>query len=355
MKIEILTLHHSVNPGAFFQCLALQKLLEKQGSSSVEIINYIDFSHWRKQTLGLFIFAMYPKTIWSNIKKVRNYNEARKRLNLRPRRVTFSQKRVSRISHGLDIIIVGSDIVWADSDAHLGNTDVYFGSQLRPRLGLFSYAASLGSSNADLVVKNRLNQLRKFDAISVREETSAQALTKAGVAAKVVLDPTLLMDASDATTSPPPGNLDNTLVIYATKLTSSQRTGIVKMAKNLGLEIIVIGYQHRWLGRDETSTGPEKWLDFLNRASLVITDTFHGTVFSVMLEKRFITMHRESSEVKVMAFLELVGLKNRYSRHNFDEVLLQENIDWSPVLKKLSFYRKSSEEYIEKIALGSFA
>ena len=90
-------------------------------------------------------------------------------------------------------------------------------------------------------------------------------------------------------------------------------------------------------------------LSYFNQAECVITNTFHGTVFSVIFNKKFITL--DYNKVKINEFLEQISLNNHLST-NVESDLLYEKIDYTKVNSNLNKYRKNAEEFLESFVGG---
>jgi polysaccharide pyruvyl transferase WcaK-like protein len=117
----------------------------------------------------------------------------------------------------------------------------------------------------------------------------------------------------------------------------------------------------RWKTIGETIyPGPEEWLGYIKHADFVVTNSFHGTVFSVLFNKPFITIglagKKSGLNARAKALLNRVGLEHRLLTDltvDNVETLLQEKIDWASVNNKLSDWRQEALDFINKEIINS--
>ena len=95
-----------------------------------------------------------------------------------------------------------------------------------------------------------------------------------------------------------------------------------------------------------THIGPYNWLKCFKQADYVITSTFHGTIFSIINEKKFLTIPNDPIENKVVPLLQDLYLTERYCRTGFSASTLPAEIDWSTVNANLSSLRSASQKYL---------
>lgn len=348
-KVGILTFHDGINHGGFFQALFLQSYLVSLGHN-VKVINYKNSVHWRNEYRS-FLTTKSPIQLLKNIIKILNFRRNQRTLNLYPKRLTTNRNTLVNISNQFDIIVVGSDIIWDFEFSFTGQDSVYFGNGLRPKLKLISYAASMGRSKSSVPASLSQN-LRYFTNVSVRDDNTKNFITPL-IETEVtkVLDPTLLMPVSQLTlmsrlpTKKKRGK--NYLLVYAFMLPKSWRHAIESFATSKGLQILVVGYPQKISGRNLTHIGPFDWLRYLRQADYVITSTFHGTIFSIINEKNFLTIPNDPIENKVVPLLRDLYLTARYCRTGFSASTLAAEIDWSAVNANLVCLRSASHKYLE--------
>lgn len=355
MKIAILTFHKAINKnfGASLQSYACSKLMEK--FSEKNFIKIIDFNPAELSKLKIFFhnitglnFFEYNKKFLRLTKKIKN------------------RKELQKLNEEFDIFIVGSDQVWRgiwniDTKTH------YFFDFVDNDKKKIAYAASFGvgywEGTSELTEKIK-PLIKRFDSISVREESGIDICKDTfGIDNAVcVLDPTLMISKEDYQPILDDWKDKNHLKKkYIAHMllddTKDLKDGSKKIADYLKAEINYIkGKSIKILGKEITFYNKvSQWLTYLKDAELVITDSFHCTVFSLIFHKKFVVV---ANPVRGVARLETllgkVGLKDRFFT-NIEAVMksgiLDKDIDYNEVDEKLEVHRKYSMEFLKK-ALG---
>ena len=125
---------------------------------------------------------------------------------------------------------------------------------------------------------------------------------------------------------------------------------LTTFAKKNGLRIISCGYYHSWCD-ENVNADPKEFLEMFIHASYIITDTFHGTVFSIINKKRFVSIIRDNS-FKVKYLLDKLDLENRIaSSSNEIETILEKPVAYEISDKLLEFERKKSENYLLRMLM----
>lgn len=262
-----------------------------------------------------------------------------------------------------DVYLVGSDVVWLLDDLWMENSP----AMLRFTDGMdcrrISYAASLGDFSAQIGSKMLVKRLyrhglRRFDAVSVREETSASYLSslyKGRI--YCCMDPTLLLSLKDyeeieqtSSASSPSGYiyvymLDGTGDFCKTANEISRQTGIpiVRCCDQIN------GYEN--VAVEAEGDGPADFLSRIKNAELVITNSFHAVCFSLIYHKKFFVVRRNNQAYKTEELLKKLGLYERYlDMSNCNDVL--KPIDFEAVDRKLNDWRRESENYLKRALNG---
>ncbi|MBR7103706.1 MAG: polysaccharide pyruvyl transferase family protein [Lentisphaeria bacterium] len=369
MKILILTQPLIENYGGILQNYALQTVLKKRGHS----VCTLDF----EMTLPLLHHVF---RIFSVIKQIllriagKNHNRTiRQWMTRNEKKICYNKisrfiqthiSRTHRVSHlkGLrkyedfEAYVVGSDQVWRKSYSPC--LPVYFLDFLPENNSAkkISYAASFGSAKLDLAPKeiekySRL--LQRFDAVSVREPSGKLLCkNKFGVNAEVVPDPTMLLTADDyrKVMGTYKGCAKGKLVTYILDENSSQTTLINKFAAERNLEIIRL--RGSYTVNDIKNSVPEKagidfWLGALESAEYVITDSFHGTVFSLIFQKEFFVFVNHARGKERFDMLdEKFDIQSRFVDPMAGEIILQSSLNYTDIGKKLEQYRLVGESFL---------
>lgn len=265
-----------------------------------------------------------------------------------------------------DIYVVGSDQVWRAAYAPI---DKFLFSKIKPRGQiLISYAASFGkddlSEYSSRLITKTARLAKKFNAISVREQTGVNIAQKHwGVKAEQHVDPTLLLDKEhyEVLIAEDKQNVTKSkgdLFAYVLDRDDKKERLIDDAAKALDLTPFEI-MPPKPTSRKELKNNLDKfqlppvtqWLKSFQDAEFVITDSFHGCVFSIIFNKPFIAIgNRQRGMARFTSLLKLFGLEDRLVADASDvtEELLKSKIDWKKVndIKKKELRR--SMEYLNK-------
>lgn len=244
-----------------------------------------------------------------------------------------------------DAFVVGSDQIWRYAFSKPYIYDVYLEFTKSLKCKRISYAASFGISTWDYppkVTAKCKKLLSSFDAISVRENSAIELCkTYFGLEPKLVLDPTLLLDKKvysslcDSISKSP-----KTLVAYVLDKNENKCRLIEDVANKLNLEPVVLTEK-----RDKGIT-VNKWLSYFRDASFVITDSYHGTVFSIIFEKNFLSiMNSNRGADRFYSLLAPLCLQSRLISDYNDKYEIEE-IDWEQVNKVKNEIIKDSKQYL---------
>lgn len=342
MKICILTFHWATNYGAVLQTYALSQAL-KSRSSEVDIVDYYPKKY--KNNYFNVIRARNLRQIKKRIKDVskdRVIEDFRKK-HLKRTRYYSSDNQLKRKLSEYDCYICGSDQVWNMSfilHGELKRTFVYFLDFVPAGKIKASYAASFGTVRCDGRLRDGIKEaLDTFDFISVRENTGLEILNDIGINNGVVVpDPTLLLDASryealldDTTTR------EGTFV-YMLHNRDNDASQIIEYIKSRNEKIY-----------KSDSESVEQWLANIKYADRVITNSFHGVVFSILFEKPFMAILINGSGMndRLTTLIQKLGLESRI--FDGDVSAMDKPIDWQNVKDRLNDFRKSGYDYLDKV------
>lgn len=360
-KIGILTWHYFLNFGSALQAYALKSTIEKLGHRAT-IINYRSEKHGKPsywKDLGriaaskLFShkgFALGRQITYPFLR----FHHDRLKLH----KASTSLNWLKRESEKYDCVVCGSDQIWAPNVLD----EAYLLTCVPEKTAKISYAASIGlNSIPDGLLQTYTEALQRFKHISVREAKGQELLKNGcGIESKVVLDPTLLLYAEnwkELERFPKELNLDTGkpyIFCYFLKTDNQYRIQVEKYANDKGFS--VIGYSlnsedHMWM-RDVTGKiGPSEFLWLLRHAEMVITDSYHGTIFSLLHHKNFLTFERFSHDDPICQNSRIDQLKQYFSIADCfvsaDEELSDKSVDYNDFELKLSVLRKDAINYLE--------
>ncbi|WP_447878574.1 polysaccharide pyruvyl transferase family protein [Serratia fonticola] len=380
MKVAILTLPLHTNYGGNVQAFALQKVLRDMGHAPV-MINY------RKSVIRRNIIIR----VLSKIKRliVKEENNMGYRFTSKERKeidkhhdffindyldcssplYNEDELRSFVESEGFDVLIVGSDQVWRPK--YTPNIEPFFFGFLKERDGFkkIAYAASFGSDVWEYTPQQTelcAKLLQDFSSVSVRESLGVEMCKKyLNVTAEHVLDPTLLLDKSEYIKVFNNKNLpDNQGKVFNYLLDSSDDKFelLQRISQHLGKEIFST-YPSKTIKHsrfindinDYQFPQVEAWLKSFYDADFVITDSFHGTVFSIIFNKPFIAICNKSrGAARFYSLLKILELEDRLV-NNFSEVkseVINSNIDFDKVNRLLNEAKQKSLTFISN-SLGN--
>jgi hypothetical protein len=356
MKIGIITFHWATNYGAVLQAYALQTFLRKLGHDSL-IINYMPRSFEKK-----FINCIVVKKPWT-IKK--NLLEYYKEQAFKSFRKTYLNQTIRYNSlHEMkvnppkcDVYICGSDQIWNPYFTTGGEgktTTSYFldfGDEKTTRI---AYAVSFGCTEyTDELKRIVAPVLRQFNAISVRENTGREIVLSMGFDNVLLMpDPTLLLsDADYDDLLDLPVNYDEGssyfYVIHDHQFTISK---IERFFRDGLRERIVSTKKLRYSLIDIKG-----WLSYIKYSKYVVTNSFHGVVFSIIYKKQFIAVPVEGPTSgmndRIFTLLKQLGLQDRILDNCEPKRitdLLSKHINWDTVEIKVKFLLDEANMFLSQ-------
>ena len=360
MKIGILTQPLHNNYGGLLQNYALQEVLRRMGHTVITLnINYQQYKLPFFKRVIKYIGRFVKKIIGVRgilfidiVQQVNFYNTpqiAQKRFINKNIQIESFESPLDKNfwdSHDFDALIVGSDQVWRSRFSPcILNYFLDFAEEKHVKK--ISYAASFGIDYWDggyELIEPIKNLLRQFTAISVREESGVDICSSIfGQDAALVLDPTLLLKAEDYKKIIPEikKTQSKTCAVYVLDMTSEKQKLIDNVCCEKGLSIKYIGCPNR-----KGFPSLESWLSEILCSDYVITDSFHGTVFSILFQKQFTTIMNESrGAARFTTLLNMLDLQDRLASSK-DELINEIQIDYAKVENLLDERRKHSYEFI---------
>lgn len=313
MKIGILTYVRSHNYGALLQAIALREVLTRLGNK-ITFIDYFPDYHQK-----MYVIPDVPKKML--FRHPRNY--IRLLLNnicqrIRKRNFHGFQKKyivpyLSSLEEQYDVVIYGSDQIWRKQPFIDSYNPIYFGKSDIQAKKHISYAASADKApSSDEDKKEFSKLLSHLDKISVREQWLADAVKEMGYHADVVLDPTLLLNASDweRIVNIPKYFGKKYVLFYDLLPNSFDKHEVLNFAQARNLELITI-VGTAYFTKDssvKTTIGPERFLSFVKNAEYVLTSSFHGLVFSLIFNVPVFAAFSKNSQ-RAEALLESIGYR----------------------------------------------
>lgn len=270
----------------------------------------------------------------------------------------YGEKTYKKINKRFDKVIVGSDQVWNPYWVLNGLSYNTMFLTFLPKEKKVSYAASMGVAEVPKNQKNKIAEaLKEFDNISVREEAGAKEIKKiAGKDAEVLIDPTLLLSKEEWLSVSKKSKIDKNksyiLKYFLGKETNERKESIDKLAKDNSLEVYTLLDKSN---SDIYEAGPAEFIDLIANAKLVVTDSFHAIVFSILFEKPFLIMERMDDKNKNMmsridTLLSKLHLEEKLMKNITDKNVFEAN--YTKAFEHLEIERKKSDKFIKR-ALNS--
>ena len=254
-----------------------------------------------------------------------------------------------------DIYCTGSDQMW-NSEWNHGIEKAFYLDFLPDKAPRFAFASSFGRKEIPQAEEDEVkNMLRKYKAISVRERSGLNILNKMGIEyVEHVLDPTLLLDKNVWKKLISDNVLEKKkyILVYQLNMKNKEFDQYVKkLSKNKKIPVIRVSINNYQRFKYGKLIDTPKVLDFLNyflNAEYIITDSFHGTAFSINLNKKFICIFPKKFSERLQSLLELTNLKERKLKNYKDINQIDEEIDWKKVNTILDLERKKTNDFIDK-------
>jgi polysaccharide pyruvyl transferase WcaK-like protein len=368
MKISLVTIiDNDQNIGTYLQAYALSKVFERKGHD-VELVDYYRKNHlalnvirniWKANSnplFGLLSIGYRVSTVAISKYMLKGFLAKNAKLS---KRCYTSFEELEQYLPEADVYITGSDQVW-NSYYNEGIEKVYYLAFAPKGKKKFSYAASIGMEcfPEHEIVETR-NLLSDYTKISVRESSAVKTLADIGINdVEHVVDPTLLISNEEWTEIAKTDSFVKTepyLLIYSVE--DSKKAVISKyaheIAKKLNLKVYMVtaGSFREKIECDRIFyfARPERFLNLMLQADFVIVSSFHGTTFSVSMNKQFISISPDKFNSRIYSLLETLGLIDRIKKEADFPLLDLEPIDYSVINGLMSKEIVRSETFIDLI------
>lgn len=318
MKIAILSMQRIVNYGSVLQAWSLRQMIREVSGVTADFLDIEDspalksnapaLSEADYQSPAYYSQHVLQKTKRRIITMLSGYN---KKLIRR-----FMQKELkldaAETREEYELVIVGSDEVFN----HAAGIRLQLHGLVKQAREVISYAASCGSAKAEHVcpedVKMLRDAMKRFASVSVRDEGTARYVScfYDGLICKH-MDPVLMGELYARKARKV--WLKGYMLVYAYGQrirTANEIEAIRTFARQKGLRIVAMGGSQFWCDL-YIPASPMRLLDWFAHADYVVTDTFHGAVFSVINQKRFAVIVRPSNENKLTSLLKDLPLEQR--------------------------------------------
>lgn len=355
LKVGILTFHYTTNYGAVLQAYALKKYISMLGydvsiidyrstaeKSAMQVYRVRDF----RNPINIIKYLIRKKT---HIEKIDTFKQ-------------FIAQELCVDSHIInnltetqgtyDTIVCGSDQIW---NRYITGEDNTYLLDFDDSCKRVSYAASIGASAYnEKHCKIISDHLKNFYAVSVREAESRTKLLEYGINATVCCDPTLLFDKKEwsGLAKQPTILLNKFLFAYELEVNPEMRLHAEAIAKEKGLEVIYLIANSletpankgtvRYLNR----CTPQEFLWYMSNSEYVVTNSFHGTIFSINFEKNFqsfLLKNQANVNNRITNVLSQFHLTNRL----FQNEATCGDIDYTSISVEVQHDREKGKQFLK--------
>lgn len=361
MKVGTLTFHQSTNYGGVLQAYALQKALSACGADC-EIVDYRcppiyygNFPLKSCQRNAKSIAGALVREIPQSVKN-RNFASFRKKY-MEISDKEYTKETLAEMGAAYDRFVVGSDQIWRNS---LTDNDLTYFLDFCSSEKKYSYAASLGATELDGEQKEICEKyLRDFSGISVREESSVECLEKLlGREVTWNTDPVFLLDKSEWEKLISDRKVKKPYIFVFRLHEESVYNFAKKLSKETGLPIVSLEVHLKGMKGAEKDyfASVEDFLNYIYYADYVVTDSFHGSSFSIIFEKQFFSLlqgGKNGMNGRLSSLMNLTGCEDRIASDEPDFKINNEKIDYQKVKSNIEPLIEASKKYLEEICCAA--
>lgn len=331
MKIGILTYHRAENYGALLQAYALMTYLRSLGHE-VSFVDYWPKYHsdyfktfsWRRflkrGLTGRILMILNFLMPTMHIRKRRLQRFMRDKLELCP---NPKYSDMDDTTEHYDVVIYGSDQIWRKQYLDgVGFDKWYFGSDNVQAERKVVYAGSMGTINTTQTDDDFFkSMLPNFDIISVRENNFKKYLNSLNIECVQVIDPVFLLSKEQWKSIKSTLEQRKDYILFYNLLDSAEgRRFADKLGKEKGIPVIEIN-KKTMMGKGYVrNASVERFLQLIDGAAYVVSNSFHGVAFSIIFEKQFFAVDMGNRANRVKSLLESAGLISRYYEKTLDSI-----------------------------------
>ena len=368
------------------QAYATQAFLDSVGieNETFNISENIDFAKGKKKyyktqifnisfikakfgMIWLKIYIKLNKKLGNNIEiREKKYKEFQKEFRLTKKMNNY--KELENASKNYSSILVGSDQLWLPVNVV---ADYYTLNWVPNNINKVSYATSFGLSQIPEKYKEKYAKfLKRINFISVREENACELVKQlSGKEAQLVCDPTLLLDKEQWMEIQDKDSIikGKYILCYFLGKNIEHRKFAERLKEKTGYKIVSLNhadeyvkYSDKFADEIPYDIGPKEFLNLIKNAEYVCTDSFHGTIFSLINNKKFFTFERYknknskmSTNSRIYSLLKIVDLEERLLKGNESIEDVNKNIDFEKVNINLEKLRENSKKFLENALKSS--
>lgn len=354
MKIYTITYHRCYNFGATLQAYALMKYLRNQGCDA-QIVDYFPKRMWFRNrffalggerskknifTKFVYLILQFPSRL-SQLLRKKAFDKFEKKYFELTNKITNYPDLSTKLGQA-DFYICGSDQIWNPHVAINNNDPAFYLEFVSENKKKIAFAASFGvdklSDNDIHIIKPMINN---FSKIFVREKSGLSILADMGVNnAQTVADPVFLLSKDDWNKFT--YNINEKYILVYALSDYKKAINIAKaIADKTKLKIFNISLNKiKGADKDLTSVGPFDFLSYIKKCEYFVTDSFHGTAFSLIFNKNFILFKRNGINMssRLINLLDEFKIENRFINDDFQLFDLLKPIDYLNINNHLNDY-----------------
>ena len=380
-KVGLVSCYFKDNYGSLLQAYASKRILDNNNipNETIAIEANKDFKKGkRKYYLSQIFNISFIKSKFGMVKlkldkklnkelnknlliRSKKFQEFKKEFNL-SRSCTDYKGLAQLAEEKYSDVIVGSDQLWLPVNVV---ADYYTLNWVPNNINKISYATSFGVSEIPKKYTELYNKfLKRIKHISVREESGVKLIKDiSNIDAKLVCDPTILLTKEEWEEVTPKERIvkDKYILCYFLGSNIAHRKFAERLKEKTGYKIVSLNHSDEYVKYSDVfadiipyDIGPREWINLIKNAEYVCTDSFHGTVFSLIFNKIFFDFRRHSSKNKnstnsrLDSLLNVAGIDNKRiltGEENIEEVL-KYKIDFNKVNKNIDKFREESKKWL---------
>lgn len=380
-KVGIVSCYFKNNYGSLLQAYATKKILDNNNipNETINIDNNIDFKKGKRKyylsqvfnfnfikskygMIKLKLDKKFNKELGKNISiRTKKYNEFKRVFNLSRSCKTYNDLTELAKEKYSDVI-VGSDQLWLPVNVV---ANYYTLNWVPENVNKISYATSFGVSSIPIKYNDLYKKfLKRINYLSVREESGVKLIKeKSNLDAKIVCDPTILLTREEWEEIAIDERIikDKYIFCYFLGNNIQHRKFAERLKEKTGYQIVSLNHADEYVKYSDTfadiipyDVGPKEWINLIANAEYVCTDSFHGTVFSILFNKVFFDFRRHnrksknSTNTRIDSLLNIAGISDERilsGNENIEEVL-KYKIDFAKVNKNIENLRNESKEWL---------
>jgi hypothetical protein len=345
MNVCIVTLYNSENCGSFLQAYVLGKVVSDLGHNVTYFERKMSGTYF---STNVFIKNIVKKIIYSSLQEAK-FLVVKRNTFAKANKIFNITKDNKKALEKIDCFILGSDTIWYIEKEYFKDTiNVFWGNKFNFSK-VISYAPSIDNTS-DKTLENTpcvKEALENMQQISVRDRRSHDAICKITCKpVSVVCDPTMLWSSEEYSLimSKCPHNGFILLYLFYDSVDLITAKRIIEFAHSLNKIVISLGRYYDWCDYS-IPYNPYDFLSYYANADYVITNTFHGTIFSIIFNKKFVcSPDNKSKIIELLTQMELMERKMSI-KDDFIEILISD-IDYNAVNRRVELIRKQSIKFL---------